>query len=47
MEKEWFNWSDDTHFNLYMSVWYPFLRKCQLSHNFWKDASIRSFSEKN
>jgi len=31
-----FNYSDDTHFGISVSIWYPLLKKCQLHPNFWK-----------
>jgi len=41
---KWFNYSDGTHFGTCVSIWYPFLKMCQLHPNFWKSASIRSLS---
>jgi len=43
--KQWFNYSDSTHFGTSVSIWYPFLKECQLHPNFWKSTSIRSFSD--
>jgi len=42
-----FNKSDGTNFRLDVLVWYPLLKMCQFSPNFWKSVLISSLSDKN
>ena len=44
-KKKWFNYSDGTHLDTSVSIWYPLLKKCQLYPKFWKSVSITSLSD--
>jgi len=33
-KKKWFNYSDGTHLDTSVSIWYPLLKKCQLYPKF-------------